>query len=314
MKKISTLIAVLAFLSVSYAQTSNAILFTEQGEQFYVVLNGVKQNAKPETNVKVSDLNAANYKMKIIFADATLGELDKNLMLEPGNEVSYSIKKNNKGVYVLRFISSVPVAQAPPAPQNQTVVVYGTTPPVGTTTVVQETTTTTGAAPEGVSMGLNVNDPDLGVSFNVNINAGGENTTSSSTSMTTTTTTTTTTSGGYPPPVATEVVYVPGYSGPTGCPFPISQADFAMIKNSISSKSFEDSKLTIAKQVITNKCLTCSQMKDIMLLFDFENTRLDFAKFGYAFTYDIGNYYLLNDAFDFESSIDELNNYINGGR
>jgi hypothetical protein len=51
-----------------------------------------------------------------------------------------------------------------------------------------------------------------------------------------------------------------------------------------------------------------------MMLFSFEGTRLDFAKFAYGRTYDIGNYYMVNDAFTFETSIDELNDYINGYR
>jgi hypothetical protein len=48
-----------------------------------------------------------------------------------------------------------------------------------------------------------------------------------------------------------------------------------------------------------------------MKLFSFESSRLEFAKFAYKYTWDINNYFLLNDAFDFESSIDELNKYIN---
>ena len=37
----------------------------------------------------------------------------------------------------------------------------------------------------------------------------------------------------------------------------------------------------------------------------------DFAKYAYGYTFDLGNYYKLNDAFTFESSISELNNYVN---
>jgi hypothetical protein len=37
---------------------------------------------------------------------------------------------------------------------------------------------------------------------------------------------------------------------------------------------------------------------------------LDFAKFAYDHTYDIGNYYKVNDVFSFESSVDELDQYI----
>lgn len=51
-----------------------------------------------------------------------------------------------------------------------------------------------------------------------------------------------------------------------------------------------------------------------MFLFNFESTRLELAKYAYGHTYDIANYYMLNDAFTFESSIEELNNYIKGYR
>ncbi len=94
----------------------------------------------------------------------------------------------------------------------------------------------------------------------------------------------------------------------------MSQNDFQRLKTTIDSKSFEDSKLTISKQVLNNNCLLTSQVKDIMLLFSFEATRLDFAKYAYGYTYDLGNYYLVNDAFTFESSIDDLNNYIGSQR
>ena len=50
----------------------------------------------------------------------------------------------------------------------------------------------------------------------------------------------------------------------------------------------------------------------MMMELSFDSAKLDYAKFAYNKTYDIGNYYKLNDAFDFSSSIDELNAYING--
>ena len=62
---------------------------------------------------------------------------------------------------------------------------------------------------------------------------------------------------------------------------------------------------------MNNSCLLSAQVKEIMLMFNFEETRLDFAKFAYGRTYDIGNYFVVNDAFTFESSIDELGDYIN---
>jgi hypothetical protein len=37
---------------------------------------------------------------------------------------------------------------------------------------------------------------------------------------------------------------------------------------------------------------------------------LEFAKFAYAYTYDQGNYYKVNDVFGFESSIRDLEEYL----
>jgi hypothetical protein len=47
-----------------------------------------------------------------------------------------------------------------------------------------------------------------------------------------------------------------------------------------------------------------------MQLFTYEDSKLEFAKYAYDYTYDIDNYFMVNDAFEFETSIDELNEYI----
>jgi hypothetical protein len=103
---------------------------------------------------------------------------------------------------------------------------------------------------------------------------------------------------------------MPGYSGPVGCPYPMTDLDFDNVKHTIEEKSFEDSKLTIAKQVVSSNCLFASEVKEIMDLFSFEDSRLDFAKFAYRYTFDLGNYYKVNAAFHFETTIDELNAFI----
>lgn len=103
---------------------------------------------------------------------------------------------------------------------------------------------------------------------------------------------------------------VPGYNGPVGCYRPMDEMAFQKAKETIKSKAFEDSKLTIAKQIASNNCLLARQVKEIMQLFSYETTRLEFAKFAYRYTYDIGNYYLVNDAFQYESSIEELNRFL----
>jgi hypothetical protein len=100
-------------------------------------------------------------------------------------------------------------------------------------------------------------------------------------------------------------------SKPTLCTPSVSPQSFSQAKQSISAKSFEADKLSMAKQLAGSNCLKSSQVKEIMLLFSFEDSKLDFAKYAYHHTSDINNYYTVNDAFTFSASIDNLNNYIN---
>lgn len=296
-----------------FAQGSNLIIFSEQGEQFWVVLNGIKQNDQAETNVKITSLIAPSYKLKIIFKDLVKGELDKTIYLQQeSSEDTYVIKKNNKNVYIMRFMNTVPIAQAPQQNPNQQVLVYSNTPPpeqsnngVSLNVNVNDQNIQNN---NGVSVGVNINDQNLGANFNMNVNTG---TNQSQSNINYSTTSTYSSNYYHSTPGQQQYVYqMPGYNGPIGCPYPMPSEQFIQVKQSISSKSFDDTKLTLAKQVINTNCLLSSQVKEILLLFSFEDTRLDLAKYAYGYTYDVSNYYTINDAFTFESSIDDLNKYI----
>lgn len=308
-----------------FAQTSNVVLYTENGERFYAILNGMRMNDEAVTNLKVEDLNQPNYALKVIFENKELGEMNKNLYLETGSEIVYAIKLNNKGSYKLSVRSSVPIAQAaPPAPQQQ--VVYWGAPAVTTTTtatapqstvVVEETvtttTTTTGngistnmTTPEGENVSVNVTADGFGFNMNVNTNGtstGSTSTVGNNTISTTTTTTTTTTTGGQ------AVVAEPVYETAAPCN-QLNPTDFESAKSSIKKKSFSDSKMALAKQITQSNCLTAAQIKDLTSLFDYESDRLEYAKFAFAYCYEQNRYYMVNDAFEFESSIEELDEYI----
>jgi hypothetical protein len=327
-KKILALAIVVTFGYFANAQTANLILFTENGEQFTAILNGIRQNSRPETNVKITGLNAEYYKLKVIFDNNALGEKNFNINLALGEETTYCIKKNNKGEYVTRFMSNVPLDQAPSAPASQTVVVYNANPAASnanTTVTHQQTTTTTTngtSNPDNVNISLGINVDGMGGGINMNVSGADldMDNTSSVHSTTTTTTTTTHSSSGYDShaghnhphsnPAPAPVVYLPGYNGPIGCPVPMSPNDFSDLKRTVNSKTFEDTKLTIAKQVVSSQCLLTNQVKDLLGCFTFEANKLEMAKNCYSHTYDIGNYFKVNDVFTFESSIDELNEYI----
>ncbi|MFM2360295.1 MAG: hypothetical protein RLY16_2288 [Bacteroidota bacterium] len=109
------------------------------------------------------------------------------------------------------------------------------------------------------------------------------------------------------------VVYVPGYNGPVGCAMPMNAGDFSSAKQSISDADFENTKLSTAKTIVGANCLTADQVAQICALFDFEDSKLQFAKFAYKHTYDRGNYFKINKVFDFDASKEELNRFVQKG-
>lgn len=311
MKKTLLSLIAISIAGIAWAQTSNLIFFTEGGERFKLILNGVQQNAESQTNVKVTDLSPGAWKVKVLFDDTQLQPVDKTIYMDPAMEYTANVKQNNKGVYVVRLLNQVPIAQALPPAQNQQVIVYHTAPPQPTSVTVVETTTTHSATTSD-NVNMNVGVGGVGISMNVNVNEGMGGTSSQTT--TTTTSYSTTTSVVQPSEPAQQVYAMPGYNGPVGCPMPMAPSDFVSAKQSISQKSFNDSKLTMAKQITQSNCLTADQVKELTMLLDFEESKLNYAKFAYDYTYDIGNYFKVNDAFDFEMSIEELNQHIAGRR
>ena len=88
--------------------------------------------------------------------------------------------------------------------------------------------------------------------------------------------------------------------------------DLPRLQNSIRRAGFESDKLRIARQAVSSHRVKSNQVYRIMMLFSFESNKLKFAKFAYKHCVDKRNYYLVNDAFSFSSSIRELDNYIGG--
>ena len=90
----------------------------------------------------------------------------------------------------------------------------------------------------------------------------------------------------------------------------MSSRDFEVVKDQIRKEWFENNRLTSAKTIIDKNNFTTQQVKDLMLLFTFENNKLEVAKYAYRKTVDKQNYYQLNDAFTFSSSKDDLARFI----
>lgn len=90
--------------------------------------------------------------------------------------------------------------------------------------------------------------------------------------------------------------------------------EFSDVKDQLRREWFEANRLVSAKVIIDKSNFTAQQVKDLMLIFTFENNRLEVAKYAYRKTVDKQNYYLVNDAFTFNSSKDDLARFIRESR
>jgi len=90
----------------------------------------------------------------------------------------------------------------------------------------------------------------------------------------------------------------------------MNEYDFDNLCQTIDRLSFESSRMQVAKQAIASNHLTSRQVSILIKMMTFESSKLDLAKFAYRNTVDKQNYFIINDAFTFESSITELNEFI----
>jgi Domain of unknown function (DUF4476) len=89
---------------------------------------------------------------------------------------------------------------------------------------------------------------------------------------------------------------------------------FEQFKQTLRNESFDNTRLSLAKQTIGTNFFTSLQVKEIVSLFSFETNKLEIAKYAYAFTVDKGSYFVVNDAFTYGNSKEELSNFIRNKR
>lgn len=296
MKKILLLFALL-FSTISFSQDiNNIILYSDNGEKFTLYLNNIQQHEFPENSVVVTGLISNAYGLKIIFDNDLTKPVNKTLYLpEDSTEITYKII-DKKGKMKLRIVSQTTLPTFYETVPNRPIVMFTTTP-----VFVQTTTSTTiinneGINNENVSIGLNAGGIGMDVSINVNNN--------SNIQYSETTTISTTTIG------IDDHYIMEGYNGPYGCPWPMNELDFREALRTIKSKEWDETKLKIAKQVISSNCLFADQVRDIAQLFEWGENKLKFAKFAYQYTYDRGNYFKVSQVFEWEDNVEKLNEFI----
>ena len=314
MKQKFTLTAFVLLLStLSFGQIQpfgHLTIFSEDGDKFFLILNGERINDVAQTNLRVEELIQPYYNAKIIFEDNTRNEISKNYLQVTDvdgifMDVTYKIKrdKNNNKKMKLNFFSMIPVVQGfvppsnvyvtrwgHPAPPQQVIIQQSA--PVG---VVQQTTTTT-TTMGGVNAGVSVGGVGVNISINDPVFSG-------STTVTETTTVNTSHSGQ---------PRDDHYDNNPTCvnKRPMNSGDFNSALETIKNQGFDETRLKTAKQIAQSNCLNTTQIASICQIFGFEESKLDFAKFAFDACVEPRNYFKINNVFSFSSSVDELTEYV----
>lgn len=118
--------------------------------------------------------------------------------------------------------------------------------------------------------------------------------------------------GGNMPPAPPGGTMQPPMPGHGPMMMGMNPKDFEGALAMLSKESFDDDRLTMAKQIVAKNPMTVNQIAQICQLFKFENNKLEFAKFAYPYCVEKNKYFMLNDVFSFDSSKRELNEYIQG--
>lgn len=118
--------------------------------------------------------------------------------------------------------------------------------------------------------------------------------------------TTTVSSTSNPTTVATPSVIPP----PTNVVVAMDDADFKDRLASVNKENFDRERLAKAKNVFGDENMTTGQVRTVMKVFNFDDSKLDFAKFAYTRTIDQKNYYKVEDELSFSSYKKQLSDYV----
>ena len=290
------LLSLLVSFGSSTQAQSEIEVFSEVGDAFTLYLNQVPINAEPAPRV-LATVDPGFYQLRIDFVEAGRPDVYKNNFgAEAGMRSTGKITLNRKGQFVVRAFGFAPMSSTPTQPAPT-----ATAPAVSNSGMQSNVSL---SATGGVQGSTTTDQVNMNVSIGGNVIPGGVNmnvqmsaTESWSTTETTTQSTTQSWGGQESAPVAATAE--------------MSGLDFQDYLRAIQSKDFEDSKMSTAQAPLkAGAMLSSAQIAEVMKAFDYESTRLEFAVFAHGKCVDAHNYYKTHGSFEYELSIDDLNDAI----
>lgn len=321
LRKNSLLFIFLLLVSGVFGQTSNLIFTTNnRGEAFRVFINGKQQNVRFETTVRLENLETKNYRVKVVFQNRILGYIQKDVYIRPNSEKMYSFKPNRQNrtrrrptnpfsitsPLKLDLVSEIPLYSVDDVYTGESndeydAIAYTTGPcPEKDNRIVkyENGNVVIGSEKNNVTIGEN------GIDINFDIDNIIKNPDDDSQE---------------PDDFDNETETSEGYEDNStenkvesnSCTPTYSDTEFNLIIEHLKKEGFESKKLAKAKKVALDNCMLTKQVGDVIALFNFENNRVEFAKFAYRYVSDKENYSLLINSFKFETSKQEIREFIN---
>lgn len=87
---------------------------------------------------------------------------------------------------------------------------------------------------------------------------------------------------------------------------PLAPADVDALNQNLRQRPFDDTRLSTAKQALAQSSLRAEDLQRLLGAFSFETSRVELAKFAYPHVVDQQNFYRVYDAFQFDSSVQEV--------
>jgi len=91
----------------------------------------------------------------------------------------------------------------------------------------------------------------------------------------------------------------------------LTDSRFAEIKKTVGAKRTDTDKMNELKEDLKNEKVTTNQVADMMDLFTFEATKVEFAKWAYQITVDTEYFIDLESKFAYKTSQDDLDKFLN---
>lgn len=287
---------------LSAQRINNLVVFCNEGEKFVLILNGQRYNDSPATTVKAPDLVLTTYKVKVIFENKKINDLNTTLTFYKTNkECVFGLTKKNRKKYTMDYVSATDIIPVvPPSTSEQTSPDTYASAPYTPTDPVTPTNPTVPNSTNSIS--LNTGNLNIGVNQDGSIRLG--------TRQGNVNLNTKDKSGNVVINNGSDGVVIHKAPAKTGCPVAMAASEFETIRKNVSNQTSDANRLLTATALLEGNCFLTSQVKQLLLLLTEESSKLELAKSAYSYTSDITNYHQLKDAFTKEDLKKELTSFI----